>query len=174
MDENVLEVLGDATREAGLIQKRLRDLPASASRHGDMQVIRGAALRLIDKVTVLITYEEGDTPAELPPAVEPESEPAAAPAKRRQFTRKNKRPPTAEPAAGELQANGRLPGGNQQTLLRLIQKRAYSSGELIERTGLSAGTVYGALNVMRSKGLIETREDEADGQRKNFLREMQA
>ncbi len=55
---NVLESFRDALSESDLIHKRLRSLLVSADRHGDLQVILSACLRLERPVRALIQSEE--------------------------------------------------------------------------------------------------------------------
>lgn len=62
------------------------------------------------------------------------------------------------------------PGTTEAALLKFIQKGPHTSGELITLSKLSSGSVYTTLSKMKGEGKIETREDEADGQRKWFIR----
>jgi DNA-binding MarR family transcriptional regulator len=57
----------------------------------------------------------------------------------------------------------------QMRYLELLRKQPLTSADVITRTGDTSSAVYSTLNILRTKGLIETRVDEADGQRKNYV-----
>lgn len=64
--------------------------------------------------------------------------------------------------------------GVTQGLIRSkLQDGPLTSGELVSQMSktTSAQAVYVALSTMRQQGLVETRVDDADGIRKNFLKE---
>ncbi len=60
-------------------------------------------------------------------------------------------------------------GETDQKLRGLLARGPQTSGELIRLSGLSAPTVYTWLTAGRKSNLIDTRVDEKDGLRKNFL-----
>jgi IclR helix-turn-helix domain len=57
IEPNVFEALRDATRESALLSTKVRELIRSVNRHGDLQVARSAALRVIDSLDRMIAYE---------------------------------------------------------------------------------------------------------------------
>jgi hypothetical protein len=58
LSPNPLNAMGEALRESKLISTTMRESLTSHNRHGDFFVARNAALRLIEKLTVLIEAEE--------------------------------------------------------------------------------------------------------------------
>lgn len=106
--------------------------------------------------------------AALPAPVEV-SVPAATP--RRQVKRQTGRKKVTE-AASKPTESAEAPvfnaGGSNDTIMRMLKARPMTSGELIKASGLTAPTVYTALSMMRERGFIETREDPADAQKKNY------
>jgi hypothetical protein len=183
MESNAFEALRDATRESALVSVKLKELIQSGNRHGDLQVARSAALRIVEHVDRLIGYEQGEPAAPPclrrsgPRSVSPPAERTAALVKRRGGPPGSKNAvvrarPTAHrppPAAEELGANGRPPSGTQAALVKLIEKSPgkLTSGDLIHLTNLNAGTVYTALGAMKKAGRIYTqKDDDGDGQSK--------
>jgi predicted Rossmann fold nucleotide-binding protein DprA/Smf involved in DNA uptake len=56
-----------------------------------------------------------------------------------------------------------------QTLRSILTKGPHTSAHLIRASGLTAPSVYTWLSAARKQGIVETREDPADGYKKNFL-----
>ena len=169
MELNAFEALRDATRESALVSVKLKELIQSGNRHGDLQVARSAALRVIESLDRMIAYEQGELLAEHeddpePPAPRRSPKPAPRP------TRAEAKPDaTSVPAAGELGTNGRLPSGTQAALIKLIEKAPgkHTSGDLAHLTGLNVQSVYVALAVMKKAGRVYTQPDnDGDGRRK--------
>lgn len=108
-------------------------------------------------------------PMRKPGTAGPSTDPAPAPKKARSA-------PAPKPGTGNhyvepIEKNT----GRFDPILRLLEKRPLSSGDVhkaLESSSgkkLTTGSVYQALSELRTKGILETREDPADGQRKNFL-----
>lgn len=108
-------------------------------------------------------------PMRMPGTAGPSTDPAPAPKKARSA-------PAPKPGTG----NHYVEPIEKNTwrfdpILRLLEKRPLSSGDVhkaLESSSgkkLTTGSVYQALSELRTKGILETREDPADGQRKNFL-----
>ena len=55
---NALEVFANAHRDVETIREKLRGLLTSDSRHGDLQAVLSATLRLAEHVKTLIEFEE--------------------------------------------------------------------------------------------------------------------
>lgn len=56
--KNPHTAIRDLCRDAMLIVEKGKGFHASENRHGDLQVIRSHALRIIENTTVLVQYEE--------------------------------------------------------------------------------------------------------------------
>jgi hypothetical protein len=95
--------------------------------------------------------------AHVPPPA-PRPAPAPTPISERAPTRRHPAPappPTlANPVGGTV--NDRI--------LECLRKRAMSSRELINATGIASGQVYTACSGLKGKGYLENREDPADGE----------
>jgi hypothetical protein len=61
-------------------------------------------------------------------------------------------------------------GGLSERILALLAKRGRSSGELIAELKAKAADVYYYLGRLRKSGRVETRMDEADAVRRNYLK----
>lgn len=75
---------------------------------------------------------------------------------------------TAARAAATPPASAELTVGEQ--ILALLKKRPLVTGDILKALpAVTSGTVYQSLVNLRKGGRIETREDESDGYKKNFV-----
>jgi hypothetical protein len=97
----------------------------------------------------------------------------AAPARRAGAGKLKHTPPKAEGEGGEAGveslANGRDPG-QRLAVLGMLRRRPMTSGELLKAfPTVRPSHMYYLLSAMRKEGTIRVSEDQADGQRKNYL-----
>jgi hypothetical protein len=85
-----------------------------------------------------------------------------------------KTPKPRRKKAIEAAAKATLPpvadGTMAARILAFLAKEPMTSGELLTIIGGGAGSVYTSLHKMRKAGRIETKVDESDGLRKNYLK----
>lgn len=82
------------------------------------------------------------------------------------------RRPARKAVESAAHSNGASHSATNDVLLKLVAKRPYTSGELIEQSGLKVQTVYVAMSSMKKQGRVETRrDDENDGQSKWYITE---
>lgn len=123
----------------------------------------------VEIAPVMCSTAEVESPAAVEAAAETPAE--AAPPRRVQakpVAKKKGRPKAAPVAADVVKLPEEATAGER--VLALLKKAPMTSGELVKAAGVSSGSVYAALSAMRQRGEIETREDETDGYRKNFLK----
>lgn len=112
-------------------------------------------------------------PAPLPAAIEAPYQPGIEPGGHRK--KYSKRPPKGRgrpkkaPVSSEPEAPIEVHGESAQKILQILGRAPRTSGELITLSGLTPPTVYSHLTAMRKAGTVVTRDDEADGLKKNFL-----
>ncbi len=103
----------------------------------------------------------------------PQTAPGSASGAKRAARRKPRPHPEAVAQAGAAPGKPVHPvlGPTQQRIIAALTREPMTSGELIKRLGFPSGAVYSSLSILRQRGLVETFVDEADGQRKNRVRE---
>jgi len=62
-----------------------------------------------------------------------------------------------------------VPAGVRASILKLLARHPATSIDLAKEIGGLPKSVYSTLTMLRGEGLVVTKEDESDGQRKNFL-----
>jgi hypothetical protein len=113
-------------------------------------------------------------PAPLPieRASEPEQLPARGTPRASQVVKPRGRPPAtakaAAPASSGTDATTQ-DGGIRDRILAALTKRPMCSVDLVAAVNASSGSVYTWLKKLREEGVVVTHEDEADGERKNFV-----
>ena len=135
---------------------------------GADETVKGAVMGLLGRIGPPVEMVHGVSLAGLAATAEPLRLPAV-PAKRRGGPAKAC--PTTVPA--EIGSRAQALRGAEElrgAIPMLLKKRgALTSKEIIDATKATPSTVYQQLARLREAGVIETREDAADGERKNFL-----
>jgi hypothetical protein len=173
--EDQILLHGEMIRDAATIGEILQGLPfAGHDYRGNLRVIISANLRIRDVCLALLgekasniidEAERSSTIVDSDPDVDEDALTGNS-----YPTRKNgrspKKPPAADPAAE------REPGGRKLQILQLLRKNALTSGQIVEEFKGTASTqsIYQTLTDLRNSGLIDTRNDPLDGERKNFIK----
>jgi len=63
-----------------------------------------------------------------------------------------------------------MAGTREAEILALLKKRPMTSYDIVQATKATNAAIYTVLSVMRKKGLIETREDPATGEKVNAVK----
>ena len=171
-------LLGEMLYDAKTMSELLGGLPFEREHYrANLRIVAGAADRMRKRCARLLVEEE-DISEELaalevsniidtlPPEPEPKR-PSGRPQRDRTQTGKPPRPARernlGSPAAVPV------PGGVKAGILKQLSRQPLTSVELAERLGGPSGSVYSTLTNLRGEGLIKTKVDEQDGQRKNYL-----
>lgn len=107
-----------------------------------------------------------------PPSIEARPTPEVVSEKpARRSANGNGKPPRRVAHMAGHETEGPVPTNAEGPLYERLKKGALTSGELIKLfPQVSPASVYSNLNSLRKKELIETRIDDSDGQRKNYVR----
>jgi hypothetical protein len=192
-DDQIL-LHGEMIKDTETIGKLLQGLPFAGSGYrGNLRVIISAATRINTACIELLgeappapstIVDDEEDPSNLidePPAVGMNNYPApkrrkyqrraAPPEPTRRINEETRKPEPATNNGGTARKLGEETTGRKSDILARLRKQAQSSADLIK--GLpgkpSSGAVYTALSALRAEGLIDSRIDPLDGQRKNFL-----
>ncbi len=175
-------------RDTATIDKILQGLPFDQKEYrGNLRVIISASLRIRDTCLALLGEQDpSNTINPVLPSMIIDGETGRQvflhdgpdvgedPPRGNSYpTRKNGRVPKPAKRSKGTDPDAAEPVGRKAEILQVLRKQALTSGDLIERlkpTGASAQTIYATLTTMRNEGLIDTRNDPIDGQRKNFVK----
>ena len=170
-----------ALRDNDTVRKCLKDL-TSLSRwelHGTLRVALSASVRVVTSLRELLDGEEEHGPAEKDPGGGTVATMLlTTPARRRGRPKASdeakptaKAKPAQQPPPEVAPPKATKLSSAREATLAMLAKRAMNSADIVAalRPQAPAATVYQALALLRDAKVIETRIDDADGERKNFL-----